>query len=291
MSGTPPKVSVVMAVHNGMPYLDRAIQSILAQTFEDYEFIIIDDGSTDGTAAILNHYAQTHHRVRVYHQQHLGLIVSLNRGCNLARGDYIARMDADDVSVPERLAKQVAFLERQPSCCVVAAKILLIDDHGNPVGVWPEDMNTSTWSAIRHQLPRSNCIAHPTVMLRTCIIREYPYSEKQLHSEDYDLWLRLCSDGRKIDKISEILVQYRIHPFSVSSITNQQTGVEWLTIRTKVFFLWHKASRMRVNTFDATVLGHLVGDLVTFGTRRIRGAISSPLNRALRYLTSVMNTP
>jgi glycosyltransferase involved in cell wall biosynthesis len=101
-----PKVTVLMPVYNGEKYLEEAVESILGQTFRDFEFIIIDGGSTDGTPAILARYQQTNNRIRVYYQENQKLVASLNMGCQLARGEYIARMDADDLSLPERLAKR-----------------------------------------------------------------------------------------------------------------------------------------------------------------------------------------
>ena len=99
-----------MSVFNGEPYLRESVESILSQTFRDFEFIIINDGSTDGTADILTHYQRIDPRLAVHHQQNKGLIDSLNTGCGLARGRYIARMDDDDVALPGRLERQISFL-------------------------------------------------------------------------------------------------------------------------------------------------------------------------------------
>src|SRR4030042_1971241 len=100
-----------MSVYNGEKYLKEAVESILNQTFRDFEFIIINDGSTDGTGAILASYQQKDARIRIYNQENQGLIASLNRGCQLARGEYIARMDADDISLPQRLQRQLDYME------------------------------------------------------------------------------------------------------------------------------------------------------------------------------------
>src|SRR5918996_2481069 len=109
-----PKVSVVMPAYNAAVYLDEAVTSILNQTFREFEFIVINDGSTDDTVSILDKYEKSDSRIRVYHQENQGMIAALNRGCRLARGKYIARMDADDISLPRRFERQLEFMEGHP---------------------------------------------------------------------------------------------------------------------------------------------------------------------------------
>src|SRR5437867_4937360 len=109
-----PKVSVVMPAYNAAAYLDESIGSILSQTFRDFEFIIVNDGSSDDTNSILDRYQKSHKRIRVYHQENQGMIAARNRGCRVAWGQYIARMDADDVSFPNRLERQMEYIEKHP---------------------------------------------------------------------------------------------------------------------------------------------------------------------------------
>src|SRR5262249_39912793 len=130
-----PAVSVVMSVFNGERYLDEAIGSILSQTFRDFEFIVIDDGSTDSTPQIFAGYPKTDPRTVVHRQAHQGIIAALNAGCSLARGGYIARMDADDVALPERLQRQVEYLESCPKVGVVGSSINIIDADGKLVSI------------------------------------------------------------------------------------------------------------------------------------------------------------
>ncbi len=125
-----PLVSVVMSVYNGERFLREAIESILSQTFRDFEFIIVNDGSTDGTAGILNSYALSDSRVRVFEQENMGQCASDNRGCSLARGKYIARMDSDDVSMRDRLERQIAFLENHEKVGLLGGAVEIIDDRG-----------------------------------------------------------------------------------------------------------------------------------------------------------------
>jgi hypothetical protein len=127
---TNPTVSVVMSVFNGEPYLHEALESILNQTFRDFEFIIINDGSTDGSATVLESYRKSDSRLRVYHQENRGVGESLNRGCGLAQGKYIARMDADDIATSGRLMRQVEFMEGHPEVDVVGGAVEFIDATG-----------------------------------------------------------------------------------------------------------------------------------------------------------------
>lgn len=130
-SNISPKVSVVMSVYNGEKYLPETIDSILNQTFKDFEFIIINDGSTDKTAKILTSYDDP--RIRIFNQENMGLTKSLNRAISLAKGEYIARMDADDISYPERLKKQVDYLNKNPDIGLVGSKYIRIDKRGRKI--------------------------------------------------------------------------------------------------------------------------------------------------------------
>src|SRR5258708_3751905 len=132
-----PAVSVVMPAYNSEPHIAEAIESILAQTFTDFEFIIINDGSTDGTRSILHAFAAGDSRISIYEHANSGLVVSLNRGCQMARGKYIARMDADDVSLPTRLAKQFNYLERNSEVGIIGTWIQDMGPDGKLGPVWP----------------------------------------------------------------------------------------------------------------------------------------------------------
>lgn len=156
-TGSLPLISVVMAVYNGADYLVPAIDSILQQTYSHFEFIIINDGSTDDTTKILQHYEQLDERIKVYAQANQGLPISLNRGIRLARGKYIARMDADDISLPERFAKQVEFMESHPEVGVCGTQIKMIGENSY-VDAYP-----SSHPAIQCWLLLASGIAHPSV--------------------------------------------------------------------------------------------------------------------------------
>ncbi|MES2964008.1 MAG: glycosyltransferase, partial [Bdellovibrionota bacterium] len=208
-----PRVTVVLPVFNGERFIRDAVESILSQTLEDFELIVIDDGSTDRTPEILSLLKDD--RLSVHRNDtNLKLISSLNRGLVLARGEFIARMDADDISKPERLAKQVAFLDSHPDIDLVGTDILVFEsDPDDGVRLMPPPV---TSAQIRWELLRVSCLYHPTVMMRRSIFdSEKAYDPTFTHSEDYELWLRL-SRTRKLWNIIEPLLLYRRHENSIS---------------------------------------------------------------------------
>ena len=208
-----PMVSVVMSVFNGEPFLSQAIESILTQTFSDFDFIIIDDGSTDNTRAILDKYRRLDSRIRLNHQENLGLVEALNRGCALSSSKYIARMDADDISLPGRLLAQVSCMESHPGIAVLGAGVEMIDLHSNSSGVisvMPTDSNQ-----IKAALTRDNVLWHPTVMMRSVAFNKVGGYRRVTDAEDYDLWLRIVEHSR-IANLPEVLVKYRLHPQQIS---------------------------------------------------------------------------
>ncbi len=283
-----PVVSVLMSVYNGETHLAEAIESILGQTFWNFEFIIINDGSTDATRSILNRYERNEKRISVYHQENRGLIASLNRGLGLAKGKYVARMDADDISLQDRLAVQVEFMETHNLCCAIASKVVLIDDSNHEIGYWAEEAKTTTWDDIRRQLLRSNCIAHPSIVIRTPVLREFGYHRNQINSEDYDLWLRLVSNGKRIEKIDRALLKHRVHPASVTSLSNRKMRPELKTIRTKAVFIWNKIFAHDINLFDLRVLFHLFQDLIKFFVRRIEHSVELRVKSVLMALGGML---
>jgi glycosyltransferase involved in cell wall biosynthesis len=219
-NGTP-EVSVILSVFNGASFLADALESILCQTFTDFELIAVNDGSTDGSEAVLDTFAKRDTRVRVVHQPNRGLIFSLNRGLELSRGEFIARMDADDVSLPERLTKQVEFLRSNPQIALVGSSMTIIDANGGflrdihyPVG----------HSLVKSKMQEACSLAHPTIMARREVLRAMGgYRPSFHHAEDYDLWLRLI-EHYEIDNLDEILLLYRQHGGNIS-VRYRQTQV------------------------------------------------------------------
>ncbi|MDB5252647.1 MAG: glycosyltransferase [Flaviaesturariibacter sp.] len=212
-----PTVSVILPVFNADRFLREAIDSVLGQTFTDFELLVINDGSTDGSESLIRSYSDPR-LLYLLNEGNRGLVFSLNRGLDAARGKYIARMDADDVCRPERFSRQVAFLESS-AAAVVATTVDMMDEAGNQMPAWADDRACITAEAIQRYLPKDNCIAHPSIMGRASLLKQYKYDPSQIEAEDYDLWLRLSADGHLVAKIDEPLLRYR---FLDMGLTRQQ---------------------------------------------------------------------
>lgn len=225
MTEARPIVSVVMPVRNGATFLKPAISSILMQTFNCFELIIIDDGSTDKSAAIA--HAADDQRVHVYHQLATGISAALNKGIAVANGEFIARMDADDVAFPERLARQVCVLRAHPRVSAVGSGFVVIDPQGRRLH---EVSPPTEPDDIRRQLLTSNCMAHPTMMIRRdAILGVGGYRSGFPLCEDYDLWLRL-SEISDLYNISEPLLAYRRHDRQISSRNLEQRIISEIAV-------------------------------------------------------------
>ena len=204
-----PKITVLLPVYNCELYIQTAVESILNQTFTDFEFLIIDDASTDATVAILKSFDDA--RIQLIEKPvNSGYTHSLNYGLQLAKGEYIARMDADDICYPARFAKQIAYLETHPEVLVCGTTYKII---GNDKRITlPEDHED-----IKIGLLRGNCILHPSVMIRKKILVDYSiqYDTTKEPAEDYHMWVRLLSLG-KLHNLQEVLMEYRLYGNQVS---------------------------------------------------------------------------
>ncbi|MCS7035002.1 MAG: glycosyltransferase [Phycisphaerae bacterium] len=210
-----PTVSVLMAVRNGARHLPAAVESILTQSFTDFEFLIIDDGSDDGvTLPLLRKYAEDDRRIRLISRPNRGLTTSLNEGLALATAEFIARMDGDDISLPQRLQLQVDFLRNHPEVVLLGGAYELIDGDGRPIRTWYPPADDE--SLQRHCLQGQTPICHPLAMMRASAVRRVGgYDESFPVAQDLDLWLRLGEVGR-LACLPEVLLRYRQHEASVS---------------------------------------------------------------------------
>jgi GT2 family glycosyltransferase len=213
-----PRVSVLMTVHNGGPFLAAAVDSVLAQTWTDFECLIRDDGSTDDTPAQLRAYAARDPRVQVWvAQPRLGLVRSMNQLFPRARGQFVTRHDADDVSRPQRFARQVAFLEAHPAVGVVGTPVEVIDAAGRPVPHTPYFSQHTDNDQIQADLLLGCCYCQGSVMLRRACLEQVGYYDQALEqAEDYDLWLRLA-EVTKLANLATPLYCYRRHDQAISS--------------------------------------------------------------------------
>lgn len=208
-----PRVSVVMPVHNGATYLEEAIESILRQTFTNLETLVVDDGSTDATPEILRTLAASDPRLSVFTQDHRGITHSRNRGIASARGEYLAAHDADDLSLPDRLEKQVSFLDAHPEVAMVGSVAQWIDQLGNPI---PSMGYPTEHEEIVQKLPLQSCFVHGSVLFRhSCLLAAGAYREEFPLAEDVDLFLRL-SERYRVANLPDILYHWRRSDQSVS---------------------------------------------------------------------------
>jgi glycosyltransferase involved in cell wall biosynthesis len=206
-----PVISVILPVYNGGKYIVEAIESILKQTFSDFELIVIDDGSTDDTFRILQKYQAKDQRIRVVSRKNKGLIATLNEGISLAKGIWIARMDADDIALAHRFERQ---LER-------------LDNTGADIcGSWVKRFGTvdkrivmlhQSDGAIKKEMLFCSPFVHPSVMLRTSVMKHLLYDTAWEKAEDYDLWERAIEMGCKMTNVPEILLLYRVHKEQIST--------------------------------------------------------------------------
>jgi glycosyltransferase involved in cell wall biosynthesis len=217
------KVSVIMSVFNGEKHLREAIESILNQTFSDFEFIIINDGSTDRTQDIAEGFRQLDNRIRLINQSNMGLTKSLNKAIRLARGEFIARMDADDIALPERFEKQVDFLEKHSDVALLGTAYYEIDEKGEVIGekIFPERDEE-----IRKIILKCNPFFHASVMVRREVFEIVGlYDESIPFAQDYDFWLRIAGKY-KVANLPEPLMKRRYTPVNIS-IAQENEQLKW----------------------------------------------------------------
>lgn len=216
-----PKVSVLMSVYNGDEYLEEAIDSVLSQTFSDFEFIIINDGSSDNSLAILKSYEKKDSRIKLISRDNRGLISSLNEGLLTAQGTYIARMDADDICHKERLQKQYDFMECNKAVVACGSSVIVfgksIRSHVSRRNIDPLYNKAS----LIFEPP----FAHPSVMMRTKIMHENNilYEHDFRDAEDYALWVKLVDFGTLVN-IEEPLLDYRIRDDGITKTADRDNG-------------------------------------------------------------------
>lgn len=210
-----PLVSVVMSVYNAEKFLSDAIKSILNQSFKDFEFIIIEDFSTDHSLDLLKEFQKKDNRIKIIEKEKNegseGFIKNLNFGLEIAKGKYVARMDADDISSLDRFQKQVDFLETHPEISLVGAQINFINEKNEIIG---EKIGALEHEEIAHKISSKIQLFHPVIMFRNN--ESIRYREKFVYCEDYDLYLYLITQGKKLANIDEKLLNYRILDNSIS---------------------------------------------------------------------------
>jgi glycosyltransferase involved in cell wall biosynthesis len=206
-----PLVSVVLPIYNAEKYLKETLVSISEQTFTDWELIAINDGSTDNSEKVLREFAKNEPRLTIISRENKGLIATLNEGIRVARGEWIARIDADDICLPNRFKRQLEWLE-QTGADICGGIIERIGQNAGSSWVFPgSSEGISLWLLFR------SAFAHPTVMIRRQVALDFQYSADYIHAEDYELWTRLALAGIRMTNIPEKVLLYRIHPEQVST--------------------------------------------------------------------------
>jgi glycosyltransferase involved in cell wall biosynthesis len=243
-----PKVTVLMSAYNSGSYIGEAIESILNQTFTDFEFLIFDDGSTDDTANIVKEYEKKDDRIKaVYKQKNEGMpgmIRNLNEGMKQAQGEYIARMDADDISLPERLSKEVEFLDSNPDIFLVGTAAINIDEHGRPLSTFRPITDPER---LMERLKKVAAVYNPSIMFRSGSGLEYIPLKA---AEDYHFCLMALKKGLKIANLADVLLHYRILPPSLSH-GNPFLRLMHTLVAQDLYFGTLKADQVREDLIDA----------------------------------------
>ncbi len=209
-----------MPVFNGEKYLSEAITSVLKQTFVDFEFIIIDDGSSDNSLKILKHFQCQDERIILTSRPNCGITPTLNEGISLARGTFIARMDADDICLPDRFEKQINYLEKHPEIVALGGQAVLIDPHSRELVVLPVPTEHADIDKANYKAGAG--IWHPTVMIRNNALKKVGgYRDKFEVTQDIDLWLRLAEIGN-LANLNSIILKYRQNLLSIGYTKRQK---------------------------------------------------------------------
>ena len=210
------KISIVMSVYNAQDYLEKAIDSILNQTYENIEFIIINDGSTDKSLEIINKYAQQDDRIVIIDQKNMGLTKALNVAIKKAAGNYIARMDADDISMPSRFENFIKYIEQNGDIELYSTPSYVINEIDEVQKIIPNYFRRNGFD--QKLLNYYNSMIHGALIVKADILKKYLYNEKYKYSQDFELYHRLMKNGYKIsyDK-NNISYQLRVHSNSISS--------------------------------------------------------------------------
>lgn len=214
MTGTNVKASVLLPIYNAETYLRSAVDSVLNQTFEDFELLLLNDGSTDNSEAIIDDFITKDSRCRKLSWPNQGLIKTLNQGINESKGTVIFRMDADDICIPDRFAKQLAYLDKHPDVVAVGSRVLLIDSESLPIVEFAEKISHDDIDTA-HFNGSGGAIVHPAAAIRKSALLEIGgYRDAYPHAEDLDLFLRLAEIGQ-LANMSEVLLHYRQHALSI----------------------------------------------------------------------------
>ena len=248
MNTKTPIVTVLMPVYNGAKYLSEAIDSILNQTFQDFEFLIIDDNSNDNSVELIKQYYDSRIRL-IQNTKNIGQSRTMNRGLELAQGVYVARMDQDDISLPERIEKQVIYFENHPKVGVLGCHVRIVDVELRNFNIRPRPMTNyeNQW-----RLLYNTSVMHPSVMFRRILFLKYGgYNNEYSPAEDYEYWSRL-SQFTEIHQLPDVLMKLRIHEAN-TSISNRSNQLK-NTLKIRI----SNINRLFAHQLESTGLKHIV---------------------------------
>jgi glycosyltransferase involved in cell wall biosynthesis len=236
-----PRVSVVLPVYNAAHTLDAAIDSLLSQTEQSLQLVIVDDGSTDRSATLIRKWAAKDERVYPVFAKHKGIVAALNTGLSKATAPYIARMDADDISMPQRLQKQADFLDANPDFGLVSCLVKHLGNKETQTGYahyvsWVNSLTTNK-EITRNRFIESP-LAHPSVMFRKQLIHKFGEYRNGVFPEDYELWLRWLEQGVRMGKIPEPLLKWRDHPDRLSRIHHRYSTDAFYQLKARYLAKW-----------------------------------------------------
>lgn len=230
------KISLIMSVYNGEEYLSEAIDSVLGQSFTDFELIIINDCSTDSTSDILAHYTALDSRVKVHtNEVNLRLPSSLNKALSIAQGKYIARMDADDICLPDRLEKQYTFMETHRDIALSSCRFMTLKNGVISSGGCG---GRTDHESIKALLLVTNPILHPGIIAKADIIRALGYDKNFTCTEDMELWSRFVMAQHKLEILPEYLMIYRLHDKQITETTKERQRGEIIAIQKRYYAEW-----------------------------------------------------
>lgn len=279
-------ISVILPVYNGEKYIADAVKSVLNQTFTDFELIVLNDGSTDTSLSIIEEFKDK--RIVVVNQENQGLARTLNNGLRIAKGKYIARMDADDICLPNRFEEQIKHLEENPEVKLLGSAVMLIDADGNDICV---DVPYTGGEFLRvFMLKVGNPFKHPTIIASADVLRACGGFNELIgkYFEDYFLWSRIA-DNYKVDILPKVLLKYRITPGSIMSsikspeFSNFMLGI----INKKEFTLEDRQEMLRIKAHEG---GQSVDKDWAY-QKRIRDSRKLKINRLYVLLEKVFNIP
>lgn len=269
-------IDVIMPVYNAEAFLAKAIDSILQQTYTDFKLIIVDDHSTDRSSEIIKSFNDSKILYR-RHSENKGVVAAMNTGLSLVEAPYVCVMHADDISLPERLAEQKKWMDQHTDTAVLAGYLIFIDENDKETGVWNLDRVINTRGAIKRKMVKENCIAHPTVMMRTDVIKKYGYDPgQQLKGyavEDYPLWLNLLADGYHIDKLQKPVLLYRTHSQSATTSFLRKKNPFLVNYFTKLTYIRERKKTKKLNSFDFRVMISLRVDFIKAQLKNLKAFI------------------